>query len=76
MASANDRSDDDLALSTGWSVTCGLVAALASSWVGNVPLTVIALGVTVLDLARRLPRRIASGVRGNHWGRGHVDGRL
>ena len=56
MSRVDVQSGDDGALSTGWSVTCGLLAAVIAFSTGNVPLVVFALGVTAADLVRRMAR--------------------
>jgi hypothetical protein len=52
------QSADDGALTAGWSVTCGLLAALIALGTANVPLVIFALSVTATDLARRLACRL------------------
>jgi hypothetical protein len=59
MSFSPDQNGDAGALSTGWSVTCGLMAAAAGCSVGNMPTVVLAVSVTAADLIRRIAGRVA-----------------
>ena len=54
MSIHENQTVDDGKLSTTWSLACGALAAGVSYSVGNVPMIVLALSVTVADLATRI----------------------
>jgi hypothetical protein len=76
MSWVDCQSGDDGALTAGWSVTCGLIAAVTAFGTGNMPLVVFALSVTALDLARRMAGRVMNREPSNYLHRrSGVDGR-